>query len=276
MKKDENLVAVLDILGYSDLMLRHSLDTLETIIVNGLLGTLLTAKIVSGEYVVVANEVADENELIEYSELVQVEYGIISDTIVLYPKVDIEKPLTTLCITVSVLMSELLNVGILLRGGIEADTFRAVEGHTIYIGRAIIGAHKLEIAQNWAGCVLTRNVVRKFPKEIKKLRSDGLIVEYDIPLKQAPNPKEWSRLAINWFYYRIGEHWERRERLYRQFVDAPESAQGKVMATINFLRYLETLGKSYCAPLSRKALERSRVRGEYKFASWDAITRPKS
>jgi hypothetical protein len=262
MKRDENIVAVLDILGYSQLLEEMSMDALESLIEHGLLGALYTAKLLSNEIVVV-----DEGwELREYSKLVNVEYGVISDTIVLYPKVGVNNPLTTLCTTVSVLMSELLAVGMLLRGAIDVGTFRKLEEHTIFIGQAIIRAHKLEIAQNWSGCSLTGRTARRFSNELKHLRSDGLLVEYTIPLKKGVDHALRPRWALNWFYYQLNSNpVEQKNRLHNELTQAPDSAKEKVLATIRFKEFLDSVGLSCCAPVSKTLYERSNIRGGYRF-----------
>jgi hypothetical protein len=265
MNHDERVVAVLDILGYSRLMETYSLDRLEELIVAGLMGTLGTAKLLSGEAIVVGSA----GQLYEYADLVEIEYGIISDTIVLYPKPRVPDPLTALCTTVSVLMSDLLSSGLLLRGGIAVDTFRAIKGHPIYLGRALIAAHKIEMGQEWSGCALSPRIRRKFPRESKLLRSKGLIVDYDIPFKSEVSSRERSRLALNWFHFSLGDYVEKAATLRRLLADAPEFAKEKVRSAISFMSFLEKQGLSASAPVSKKLFDRSRVGGTYRFAPRD-------
>lgn len=260
MHPDENIVAVLDILGYTRLLEAMSLNDLQELIQNGILGALHTSQLLSGEVLVIDRDGA----LCEYSKVLTVKYGVISDTIILYPKPGADNPLTTLCTTVSVLMSELLAHGVLLRGAIDVDTFRKLEGETIFIGRALVGAHRLELAQDWSGCSLTGRTARRFSREMKQMRSKGLIVEYKIPLKARIDRRSRPRWALNWFYYNLNNPRAKLAQLQKEYNRAPQSAKNKVLAAIRFAEFLDAAGLCFSAPVRKKLYKRSEIRGGYR------------
>jgi hypothetical protein len=261
MTPDENVVAVIDILGYTRLLEEMTLDDLQSLIQHGILGALHTAKLLSGE-VVVLDEVG---ALREYEKVVRVEYVVISDTIILYPKRGTDRPLVTLCTTISLVMSELLAHGVLLRGAVDVDTFRKIDGESIFIGRALVGAHELELAQDWSGCSLTGRVARRFSKQIKQMRTDGLVVEYEVPMKPGVYRRGRPRWALNWLYHNLNDPEAKRARLQDAHENAPELAKGKVMAAIEFERFLRATGNSFAAPVSKQLFDRSQIRGGYRF-----------
>jgi hypothetical protein len=189
-------------------MERYTIDEVQGIIVDGLLATVRIAQLVSGEAIAVGKK----GELQEMSLLLGVDYGVVSDTIVLFPRSTTRNPLATLCSTVAILMTELLAAGLVLRGAIDVDTFRAIEGHNIYIGKAVIGAHKLEVSQEWAGCALSRRVGKKFPREFSSLRRSGLVMSYPIPFKKRLS-RPTEHWVVNWFYYRLGDQVEKVNKL---------------------------------------------------------------
>jgi hypothetical protein len=258
--RDENIVAVLDILGYTRLLEEMSLDDLESLIQRGILGSLHTAKLLSGEVVVV-----DDGALRGYEKIVRIEYAVVSDTIILYPKHAISSPLKTLCETVSLLMRELLAHGVLLRGALDVGTFRRMGTEPIFFGRALVGAHQLEVAQNWSGCSLTGRLARRFSKQVNQIRRDGLLVDYPVPMKPGVYREHTPRWALNWFYYDMNDQVAKRARLQGALDDAPDSAKEKVIAAIEFERFLKRTGLSFKSPVRKRLFDRSQIRGGYRF-----------
>ena len=80
--EEENIVAVLDILGFSKTMFTASLDDIENKLMKGLMGALSFTQIYSGGLLL--ND--SQGNLYTPNLAVQIEHGIISDTIVIYPE----------------------------------------------------------------------------------------------------------------------------------------------------------------------------------------------
>jgi hypothetical protein len=122
LSKDENVVAVLDLLGFSNIIRTYSLDELEQKFTQGLLGLLrFLESLSSGALAFSEDDIAEMPGLAS-----RISYGVVSDTIVLYPGQSTEQPLTSLCETVSILMDWALQMDWLLRGAIAVGSFRAL------------------------------------------------------------------------------------------------------------------------------------------------------
>ncbi len=246
---DENAVAVLDILGFSNIIRDTSLDELEKKFTNGILGILMVASGLSSGAIVF-----DDDQNLQFPELAsQVAYGVISDTLVLYPKPGTQEPIRVLCETVALLMDWVLMSNWLLRGAIVVGKFRALPDRNVYLGDALLEAHNLELAQQWCGCVLGRNAVARFPDEISGLAERGLILEYNVPFKEAP-PEGASRYALNWCYYQRGPDPARIVAIEKLSNTADESGHEKIENTLSFVRELEEREMVSIEPVTASAV----------------------
>src|SRR5262249_46630731 len=151
----------------------------------------------------------------------------ISDTVVLYLRQKTYQPLQVMCEAVSLFMASALQMGWLFRGAIDIESFRADEHSRLFLGRALINAHELEMAQNWGGCILSVNASPRFPDEVLKMKSRGLLVDYTIPFK--PESGVTTRhAAVNWAHFALGDDDKRRSRLEAMLTSAPQRARAKV------------------------------------------------
>jgi hypothetical protein len=179
LQKDENLVAMLDLLGFSGIMTKLSLDEIEHRFTVGVLQMLWLVESISTGVAICDKR----GNLAMPLAAATLEYGVISDTVVLYPRRNAEEPLVVLCQAVSLLMDWALQTDWLLRGAISLGSFRAVENRPIYLGSAILAAHTIEISQEWSGCVLGNEVVVRFSDAVDQLVRRGLLVHAKFRLR---------------------------------------------------------------------------------------------
>ena len=69
--------------------------------------------------------------------------------------------------------------------GYSAWFVSGAQGESIYLGTAIVAAHNLELAQEWSGCILSKEVVDRFPDEIETLERVRLARGLSAPAKGA-------------------------------------------------------------------------------------------
>jgi len=242
LSKDENLIAMVDILGFSDIMskelARSSMDEFETRLVN----TLIAPALAIGTTLSFDSFIIDENDEVVVSEqMLPLEVALISDTILLYWRQTTRRSasLKVLCETLAYLFDIARAMGWLMRGAVEVGSFRAIRDKNVYFGTALLKAHRLELAQDWAGCVLGAEVVQRFPEEIAHMKQKGLIVEYPCPIKDQFRGKLSfePRFALNWAYSQnaLGD----REKFLRNtLAKAPLEAKMKLKNTQSFLKFL--------------------------------------
>jgi len=244
LEQDENVVAVLDILGFTEIMAStlssQTMDDFEKLLVNTILSpSKFSASFLSSD----ALFFNEKNDLMLPEEGQALNCVFISDTIILYfnptAPIDIKKMFGS----VSLLVGMAVQMGWLLRGAIEVGSFRSVRDEKIYFGTALLKAHKLELAQEWGGCILGPDITKRFLREIEPLEQEGLLVEYPCPLKADARKDlpEAPRLAVNWAYYKH-ELGDRKEALKKHLSKAPTTAKVKVENTIKFLEFLEKKG----------------------------------
>jgi hypothetical protein len=235
---DHTVVAVLDLLGFSHIIETLSLDEIEK-----RFATIMTAVHVAG-FMSAGAFVLDADGSIDISEeLWPVKMAMFFDTVVIYPKDMADNPLGVICKAVSLLIDTALQAGWLFSGGIEFGTFRALETRNAYIGKALIGAHHIELSQEWAGAILGPFVLKQFEREVAELLDEGLLVEYLVPLKTQDGVTPTNQVAINWAAYAQHKASSRRPQLRKLMQAAPAQAKAKIAATSEFLESLSSKGK---------------------------------
>lgn len=237
--EDENIVAVLDVLGFSETMSTESLDDIENKLVNGLIGALSFTQMYSGGLLL--ND--SQGNLCTPKLAVQIERGIMSDTIVLYPKKHSSTPFWSLVEAVSITLDMAQELGWLLRGAIDVDSFRVVDEHAVFIGKALLNAHRLEQAQEWSGCILSEGVQSRFPAEVSEMKRKGIVVDFEVPFKKPP-AKVVARNypAVNWCYFETGWGNLRIPRLEAKLATAPREARRKISETLMFAHSMQSRG----------------------------------
>jgi hypothetical protein len=243
-RKDQNVVAMMDLLGFRDIMARESLDAIEKRYRLALSGSLALAGIASTGAVVF-----DESGNLDLgADLWNVSFGIFSDTVVLYPKRFAETPLISICTAVALLIDVGLQAGWSFRGGIDFGSFRSLSDLEVYLGTALVSAHELEASQDWVGCIVGAAALTRFPEESAALLKSGLLVSYPVPLKGRAN--SGLSTAVNWTYFDAGWNDDRKSKLRTALEEAPQGAKHKLVAALTFCQAMEAAGKAAASKIS--------------------------
>jgi len=237
LAEDERLVAVMDILGFSQMLRTLSLDELEAKLRRDIFAGLATVQFLSKDFLVMK----PDKELLEVPELEQFECAIISDTVIIYLKSNAPE-LRTIVEAVAFLMDLTAQQGWLLRGTIDVDTFRALSEHHMFIGRGLATAYQLERSQDWSGCILSENVERRLQKEVENLAEYGLLVRYDVPVKAGSKTVHRPHLAVNWTNMGNVNLQDRDSALRSLLNAAPKKAKNKIRETIAFVENMKKQG----------------------------------
>jgi hypothetical protein len=248
----ENLVAVLDVLGFSKMMAEVPLETLY----RSLTGTLSQLVFMSG-FIATGAMVFDERGNIQMpEELETISYGMFQDTVVLYLKKpgvyrSGSNPLEILCTAItSVVDSCMCDMGWLLRGAISVGGFKTSAGKAVFIGPSITEAHQMEQDCEWCGCVVCESVLRRFPEEVERLVGDGRLNKYGVPTKKGRS----EHVAVNWAYHQLERGVDRFKRLASLAEDAPREAHQKVANTAAYLEHLRKANLVSIGRISPKLL----------------------
>lgn len=229
-KRDNSVIAMLDLLGFSHIIQNNSLDEIEQRYTQ----TLMSALTVSGFASIGAFVFDDNGNLDAGEDLWAVSFGVFSDTTVIYPRTLRRQPLTAVCEAVALIIDSALQGDWLFRGAIDFGSFRAIPEYSLYIGKALTGAYRLETLQNWAGAIVSKEAQSKYPREISEMKDKHLLVEYPVPIKQDTGIVNKACLAVNWCYFDMRWRRHRRDKLLSLHDDAPDSAKKKVHAAIEF------------------------------------------
>lgn len=243
-RRDENVVAVMDLLGLRDIIARESLDAIEQRYRRALSGSLALAGIASTGAVVFD----ESGDLDLGSDLWNVSFGIFSDTVVLYPKRFAETPLSSVCTAVALLIDVGLQAGWSFRGGIDFGSFHSLSDLEVYLGTAIVSAHELEASQDWVGCIVGDAAMNRFPEESKALMKSGLLVHYPVPLKPPVNSPLSN--AVNWTCFDVGWNDSRESKLRAAFEEAPAEAKHKLTCALAFCQAMRAEGKTAASKIS--------------------------
>lgn len=252
-RRDQNVVAMMDLLGFRDIMARESLDAIEQRYRLALSGSLALAGIASSGAIVFD----ESGDLDLGADLWNVSFGVFSDTVILYPKRFAETPLTSVCTAVALLTDVGLQAGWSFRGGIDFGSFRSLPDLEVYLGTALVSAHELEASQDWVGCIVGAAALNRFPEESTALLKSGLLVPYPVPLKGPA--KSGLSTAVNWTYFDAGWNEARESKLRTALEDAPREAKHKLGAALEFCQAMEVAGKAAASKISVKGLETRRV-----------------
>jgi hypothetical protein len=185
------LVAVCDILGFSNLVEQNPLDQ----VVDGALGWFRRALHHSIHKDGFPPEVPHKAET-DAHEHVGVAW--FSDTVLLYSLRDDDEAARQLIMTVGWLIFEtLLSSGrTKIRGGISYGEARMDRENSIFVGKAIVDAYRLEKRQEWSGAALTETACDRIPEYARSGGyADWWVIPYGVPLKDGLTT---NTLAINW------------------------------------------------------------------------------
>jgi hypothetical protein len=120
-----------------------------------------------------------------------------SDTILLYTKQDSDECVTALLSTVGWLIFETLVQGEMkIRSGISYGEAFVDGNDSLYVGRPIVDAYKLQQCQKWSGGALTQDAVLRVPEAYH----DGHAPEWWLRPYSVPSGKDETirTLAVDW------------------------------------------------------------------------------
>ena len=180
------MVAVCDILGYSNLVREHSLQELREYH----LGNILN--------VVKSSIPENEENIASHTQLELLTTGIVghvtfSDTVIMYSLNDNRDGRKNVLDAVYRLLCIPMNTPYYrYRIGISYGEMYVDKDKNIYIGKALIEAHDLEILQEWSGAALTDSAANMFKNHFPE---NSMLVDYDVPIKGNTTKK---LTVVNW------------------------------------------------------------------------------
>lgn len=188
-QQQEFMVAVCDILGFSHLVQTSSLEQ----VVNNSLGWLRKSLYHSLHKREFPDAIPRKEQFLGNEH---VGAAWFSDTFLLYSRADDREAINQLIQTVGWLLFETMMAGRMIRGGISFGEAYIDEQESIFVGKPIVEAYRLEKSQQWAGVALTEHAVERIPLIARSGDlGDWWVVPYDVPLKDGNKKRT---LAINW------------------------------------------------------------------------------
>jgi hypothetical protein len=192
----KNTVAICDILGFSKLIKKNSLDS---IVENHLawLGQAIWWSIhkkTPPQILPSLKEIQNQTKL---------GFARFSDTLMLYTIDDTDDSLRELLSSTGwLLFSTMFDSYTRLRCGLAYGKMHLDSKNSLYLGQPIIDADQLQKNQAWAGGALTESAVNRLPEVAKSENSvyDWYVVPYKVPLKGGLSI---DTFAIDWT---IGSH----------------------------------------------------------------------
>ncbi|MBI4699211.1 MAG: hypothetical protein HY758_10005, partial [Nitrospirae bacterium] len=140
------------------------------------------------------NVVVQTNEL-DIIKQGLVEYFAFSDTIVIYSLIDSYDGYRNVIFAVSRLLAHKEWPNLRFRIGIDYGEFYWDVEKNIYVGRALIEAHKLEKRQDWCGAAFTTAAALKV--DCPEL-NENFLTRYDVPVKGSQLCQTESLMVIDW------------------------------------------------------------------------------
>lgn len=188
---ENRTVAICDILGFRELVAKNELRVL----VNerlGLFRRLLGYCVDKGQFPELPPKLA------ELRERERIGFAWFSDTVLIYARSDDELACRDVIESVGWLLFATMSTTMRLRAGISYGPLFADPENEIYVGQALVDAHELEQAQQWAGAALTISAANRIPpRTTTGERFQWWVCEYPVPLKPGSHV-ECSNLAVDW------------------------------------------------------------------------------
>lgn len=185
---DRAMVAVCDILGYSNLIK----ETPHSEVVSYHIENMQTALRSSiPNFPNQPTDVTSEQIFIEGL----VGFATFSDTVLLYSLQDDRRGYRAVIeASTRLLARHILWPTLRFRIGIAYGEFHADPNRNIFVGKALVEAHELERRQDWCGAALTDNA---YAQILDSSTDREWLVPYDVPIRGGS--KE-SHMVINWCY----------------------------------------------------------------------------
>src|SRR6266481_3154362 len=190
--KSNYTIALLDILGFGELIEQNPLAT----VVDKPLSWFRKSLGHSIRQAGYPNDVPSLEHLLNQSKL-----GLawFSDTLLLYTLQDTDEHLKDLMVTLGWFLFETMFLPrTRIRGAVAYGEAHIDAKNSIFLGKPIIEAHRLEKIQAWSGCSLTESASRRIPEGVR-YDPDQLffywLTQYPVPLNGA-EPQEM--LVVDW------------------------------------------------------------------------------
>lgn len=183
------MVAVCDILGYSNLVKTSTLKKLKDYHLQNIKNIMKSSIPNFGEEInSPTSEEVFQNNLVGYA--------IFSDTILVYSLSDDRDGHKNVLDVVYRLISKPMFFPFYrYRVGISYGEFYYDQKESIYIGKAMIEAYELEKKQQWSGAALSKSAGREFKDRYPE---KDYIVKYDVPVKLKSESLFENHYVINW------------------------------------------------------------------------------
>ena len=188
--QSQSLIAVCDILGFSNLVSERPLEEVVDNAV-GWFRMALKHSVLGGDF---ATSPPPTRDLDDHPNVAVVWF---SDTILFYTRRDTDEAVGELLQAVASLLFETILEGTTkIRAGVAYGEVYMDPENSIYVGVPIVEAHQLEEKQEWAGAALT-------PSACRRVRACGTageiarwwVTQWDVPLKCGTVE---PTLAVNW------------------------------------------------------------------------------
>jgi hypothetical protein len=180
------MIAVCDVLGYSNLVREHSLEELKDYHLRNLL-TVSESSIPNHR---VNPESLTQRELLTTGAVGHVSF---SDTFVIYSLLDDRDGRKNVLDAVYRLISIPMNIPYYrYRVGIAYGEMYVNKDEGIYIGKALVDAHDLEAVQQWSGAVLTESAACMYKACYPE---SSILVDYDVPIRDQASMR---CTVVNW------------------------------------------------------------------------------
>lgn len=248
-------VALCDILGFKERIRNDPLDKVVTEFLGYIRQALYSA----------IHQKATPGHVPSFEELRSQDYvgfGWFSDTMLFYSLEDTEEGHGRVIQAVAWLTFQLIFARIGVRAGISYGEMHVDEANRIYVGQALVDAHKLEERQEWSGAAITKSAEKVIPENARK---GGLypwyVVPYDVPVKLPSGLRVEARwedaadgqkrgrarqhseqmLAIDWT---IALHHASPDQTISAFAARPETRQDIVRKWQNTKRFHDKVCRS--------------------------------
>ena len=183
---ENRMVAVCDILGYSNLVREHSLQEL----IDYHLGNILN--VIKSSIPVMERNITSPTQL-ELLRTGMVGHVAFSDTVIIYSLNDDRDGRKNVLDAVYRLLCIPMNTPYYrYRVGISYGEMYVDRDEGIYIGKALIEAHDLEVLQEWSGAALSESATNMFKDYFPE---NSMLVDYDVPIKK---DKTKRLTVVNW------------------------------------------------------------------------------
>ncbi|MBF0457560.1 MAG: hypothetical protein HQK99_06660 [Nitrospirae bacterium] len=207
------MVAVADILGFSSLIEQEPLSKIVDYYIENFHNHLYSS---IPDYLNLPESPTHEQIVLKGL----VGHAHFSDTVILYSLEDTSwGHRAVILAALRILAQQLNDPALRFRIGISYGEFYCDPKKNIYVGKALIEAHKLEKKQNWCGAALTEIADTKIIDNDRQL-----LVSYDVPIK---NGKTETHTVINWTCGKHDKIDKDNEWLFRKYIDYRDEAEAK-------------------------------------------------